>query len=648
MAALNLARHCLRPPGVDPQATALVVLGDDGVEVGRWTYGALERDVLGIGAGLLASGLSPGDRVFLRLGNTADTPLAFLAAMAVGLVAVPTSSMLTGEEAAVLLADCTPAAVLLADDLDLPQVEGALVLTPQELQSWRSLPAGDYADTDADDPAFIVYTSGTSATPKGVVHGHRNVLGRRAMRTAWQGLTSSDVLLHAGALSWTYTLGVGLLDPWAAGATAVVYAGSRQSQPDWWQLMRGCGATIFASVPGVYRHLLRSAPAHPPGSLRHGLVAGEALPAALWSQWRQQTGLPLYEALGMSEISTFISSGPQVPTRPGSPGRAQPGRRVAVLPLDPADPSPLPAGRVGLLAVHRDDPGLMLGYLNRPQEDAASRRGEWFVSADLVEIDADGYLHHHGRADDTMTAQGYRVSPVEVERVLQAHPDVHEVAVTQVPVRPGVEVITAFVVPEPGVGAEQDPEGLAGRLLEHCREHLARYKQPRQLRLVAELPRTANGKIRRAQLRETSANQPNSASTVLDDVMSVELPELAKKLLDAPEMAVVTTLNKDGSPQSSPVWVAREGDEVVFNTALGRAKPTNIDRDARVSVVVYPQENPYSYVEIRGTATLEDDPQAEMIHQLSNKYLGRDYPWLSEGEQRVTVRVTPAKVIVRE
>ena len=143
-------------------------------------------------------------------------------------------------------------------------------------------------------------------------------------------------------------------------------------------------------------------------SLRHGVTAGEALPPALLEEWRERTGLELYEALGMSEISTFVSSGPGTPVRPGSPGRPQPGRCVAVLPVDGGD-EPLPPGQTGLLAVHRTDPGLMLGYWQRPEEEAQVMRGDWFVGGDLVDIGADGYVAFHGRADDVMNAMGYRV-----------------------------------------------------------------------------------------------------------------------------------------------------------------------------------------------------------------------------------------------
>ncbi len=129
--------------------------------------------------------------------------------------------------------------------------------------------------------------------------------------------------------------------------------------------------------------------------------------------------------------------------------------------------------------------------------------------------------------------------------------------------------------------------------------------------------------------------------------MTVELSEAARALIDSPEVAVLTTINADGSPQSSVIWVGLDGDDIVFNTAKGRVKPRNIERDNRVSLVMFPKENPYSYLEVRGTAVLEDDPTAAGIHALSHKYLGTDYPWLTPGEERVNIRITPTKVHYR-
>lgn len=543
----NAAAYCLSRG--EPSATALVVVDDVGdlSTAQRWTYAELIEQVSAIAAGLHRAGLRPGQRVLLRLGNTAGTALSFLAVMAAGLVAVPTSHLLTAAEAQLLLHDCAAAAVLLDDELPLPVPAGVLRFGPADLADWvrcgesgrvapgklsagelsagqlsaalssaGRLAAGGPAGTQADDPAFLVYTSGTESKPKGVLHAHRSVLGRTPMISAWQDLGPRDVLLHAGALSWTYTLGVGLLDPWAAGATAVVYAGPRPSGAAagrlWWGLLNDCGATVFAAVPGVYRQLLTAlaeGSATTPSvavlpALRHGLTAGEALPVRLWQEWTQATGLPLYEALGMSEISTFVSSGPRVPTRPGSPGRPQPGRRVAVLPSDPADgDSPLPMGAVGLLAVHRSDPGLMLGYLDRPEAERAAFRGEWFVSGDVVHLDDDGYLTYYGRVDDVLTTQGYRISPAEVEAVLAAHELVHEVAVTEVESVTGRREIRAFAVPAPGRAGRvaADPEASAAAVLAASAGQLASYKLPRGFTWVETLPRTPNGKLRRAELR---------------------------------------------------------------------------------------------------------------------------------------------------
>ena len=499
----NLSAHVIgRAAASHPDATALVLVTDpaaspDAAE--RWTFAELDDAVRHVAAGLLDLGLEPGDRVMIRLGNTSDYALLHFGAMAAGLVALPSSAQLTSDEARFLLADSGARAIALDEGRDLETPPGVLRVSPRDVARWRA--EGDsaaYARTRANDPAYLVYTSGTTGRPKGVLHGHRSAWGRRPMYAAWLGLRAGDRLLHAGAFNWTYTLGVGLTDPWANASTALIYNGPRD--PGVWARLIGMHeATIFAAVPGVYRQLLRSPElaAADLSTLRHGVTAGEALHPSLLAEWRTVTGLELYESLGMSEVSTFISAGPTVPVRPGSPGRPQPGRCVAVLPVDEsADGAdePLPPGEVGLLAVHESDPALMLGYWNRPDEEAAVRRGPWFVGGDLVSLDEDGYVTFHGRADDVMNAMGYRVSPLEVEQCLAAHPSVAEVAVTDVEVRPGVRVVTAFAVPREG--AVRDSSGV----LSYAAAHLAPYKCPREVRWVDALPRTPNGKLRRRSL----------------------------------------------------------------------------------------------------------------------------------------------------
>ena len=330
----SMARYCVGDAAARrPHETALVVVHDAEAppeEAERWTFGELDDAVRGVGAGLLSLGLGRGAHVLIRLDNTSDYPLVFFGAIAAGLVPIPTSSQLTRDEVAFLLADSDARALVCADELALDVPDGVIVVGPGDVARWRATAYRiAYADTHPDDPAYLIYTSGTSDRPKGVVHAHRAAWGRRPMYPAWLGLRPGDVMLHAGAFNWTYTLGVGLTDPWVNGASSVVYNGPRDPSV-WPALIERYAATHFATVPGVYRQLLRRTRLDPGDlpTLRHGLVAGEALTPALWNAWREATGRELYEALGMSELSTFISSGPTVPTRAGSPGRPQPGRRV--------------------------------------------------------------------------------------------------------------------------------------------------------------------------------------------------------------------------------------------------------------------------------------------------------------------------------
>ncbi len=497
----NLARYCLaRAVHVLADKPALVVIGDaapDTPPLETWTFSQLEDAVLRVAAALQDRGLKPGDRILIRLDNTSTYPILYFAAMAAGLIAVATSSQLTAGEAGFLLTDSAPACVALAPTVARGALPASiLILEESDVRAMMRYPRrANYADTRAEDPAYLLYTSGTTAQPKGVVHAHRVALGRSRTYQGWYGIRSDDRMLHAGAFNWTYTLGTGLIDPWANGVTSYIFTGEKM--PDIWPaVIRKTGATLFAAVPGLMRQILKYAPPGPLhlGALRHGLIAGEGPSPTLFDDWKNRTGTRLYEALGMSEISTYISTCPGMARKPGSPGKAQPGRRVAILPVE-GGCEPLPTGEEGLLAVHRSDPGLMLGYWNRPEEEAQVYRGEWFLGGDLAMIDDDGYIFHLGRANDVMKALGYRVSPLEVEAALAAHPAIAEAACAELNVRDGVTVIGAFVVPKPGTSP--DPS----EILAFAKLRLAQYKCPREIVLVEALPRTANGKVKRADLQ---------------------------------------------------------------------------------------------------------------------------------------------------
>ena len=511
---LNMAAYCLARARRDrPNHPALIIYANlaDGTPAEVWTFAELEDAVLRAACALQDLGaqhsIPQGARVLIRLENTSAYAILYFAVIAAGFVAVAASSQLTAPEADFLLRDSGASIVALGDGLprgDIPA--GICVLSEADVRALLKHPRrADYADTRPNDPAYLIYTSGTTASPKGVVHAHRVGLGRSPTYQGWYGITPDDRMLHAGAFNWTYTLGTGLIDPWANGVTSIVYTGDKS--PDIWApMIVKTNATLFAAVPSLFRQILKYAPSGPVnvGSLRHGLIAGEGPPAGLFEDWKERTGTDLYEALGMSEISTYLSTGPKAPRKPGTTGKPQPGRRVAILPVSEGE-TPLPAGEEGLLAVHRSDPGLMLGYWNRPDELAEVMRGEWFLGGDLGVMDDDGYITHVGRSNDIMKALGYRVAPLEVETALAQHPSVAEVACAEVRVRADVSVIGAFVVLKPGF----EPDSNA--IMTFAAERLARYKCPREVAFVAALPRTANGKVRRSELQRLRDAATNPA-----------------------------------------------------------------------------------------------------------------------------------------
>ncbi|MGA7328575.1 MAG: class I adenylate-forming enzyme family protein [Rhodomicrobium sp.] len=499
-AAFNMARYCLRAGNAAASKPALIVVHDAvGGATETLTYRGLEQAVRRAAYAFRSTyKLERGSRLAIRLKNCTSYAIAFFGAAGAGLVPIPISPELTARELDFLLSDSEAAAILLDDGLPHGSLEG-LTIIPQGAfdRAIGDGPAADFEETAACDPAFLIYTSGTTAAPKGVLHAHRSAWGRRPMYQGWYGITPADRLLHAGSFNWTYTLGTGLCDPWANGATAIVYTGEK-NPAIWPRLMKEHEVSIFAAVPGVYRQMMKYGDLRQPGDfprLRHGLIAGEMLPAAVLAEWQARSGTPLYEALGQSELSTYVSSSPSTPPKPEKIGRPQPGRCVAIMPEEGLA-QPLEAGTEGLIAVHRSDPGLMIGYWRRPAEEAEMFRGDWFFGGDAGVMDEDGYIAHLGRHNELINAGGFRVSPAEVEQELAKHPSVSEAAVAEVPIRDGVSIIAAFVVAREGANTE-----LAADLASLASRTLASYKRPKKYVFVPALPRTPNGKLRRGQLK---------------------------------------------------------------------------------------------------------------------------------------------------
>lgn len=485
-APFNLARHVLeRSTARLPDRMALQIVSPKGAE--RWSYARLMAAVRGCGTGLLARGLRPGDRVLLRLGNEVAFPVAFLGAVAAGLVPVPTSAALTVAEVTRMAAVVQPALIIAGEGVALPDPLPCPVVSGTDVLRWEGLDPCDWDMGDPDRLAYAVFTSGTSGRAQAVGHAHRAIWARGMMHRGWEGIAEADRVLHAGAFNWTYTLGTGLMDPWTVGAVAMVPAAGVEvaALP---LLLKRFDVTVFAAAPGVYRQMLRAPmPALP--KLRHGLSAGEAMPADLRAAWMAATGRAVHEALGMTEVSTYVSGSPERPALPGTAGWVQPGRRVAVL---GDDGDPVARGTQGVLAVHQSDPGLMLGYLGDDAATAARYRGDWFVTGDLAEMTVDGAILYRGRADDLMNAGGYRVSPLEVEAAMATAAGIADCAVTEVEVKPGVRVIACFYT--------SDAALLDADLAAHAAAHLARWKQPRLWVRVDALPRSANNKLNRRAL----------------------------------------------------------------------------------------------------------------------------------------------------
>jgi acyl-coenzyme A synthetase/AMP-(fatty) acid ligase len=485
--SFNLAAYVLGRAEALADKTALAVVSPRGAA--RWHYGTLLQAVQGIATGLRAQGLAPGDRVLMRLGNEVEFPLCFLGAIWAGLIPVPASAALTVPEITRLAAELRPALIVAAPDVSMPDPAPCPVLPALALREMETEPPAAPETGAPDRPAFIVYTSGTSGRPRGVIHAHRAVWARRMMWEGWYGLRESDRLLHAGAFNWTYTLGTGLLDPWAVGATALIPRdGVEPAQLP--LLLKRFDATIFAAAPGVYRRLLAQHSKIDAPKLRHGLSAGEKLPDRTRAAWEAATGTQVHEALGMSECSTFVSGSPARPAPPGATGYPQAGRTLAVL---GEDDRPVPRGIPGTLAVHAADPGLMLGYLGAPEETEARFAGDWFVTGDTVTMAHDTAIAYLGRSDDMMNAGGVRVSPLEVEAALAEHPGIAEVACAEVEVKADTTVIAAFYT-----GPAPLPED---ELAAFAAERLARYKQPRLYAHRESLPTSGNGKLDRGALR---------------------------------------------------------------------------------------------------------------------------------------------------
>lgn len=502
--------------------TVAMIVEDDALGTSQMTFAELASRTDQFAQLLRNSGVAAGDRVLIRLPNSLDYPIAFLGTMKRGAISVPTSTLLTAEEVAYLAKD-SAATVLVTDKAAWPALQDHLSNLPNlkqvfltgvgEIQPHASLQVSDLSQqlaaishcegnhpTAADDPAYLVYTSGTTGYPKGVLHAHRALIGREPAAKYWFNFAEDqqDRIMHSGKFNWTYVLGTGLMDPLYLGKTVIVHEGKNDADL-WTRLIAKHAATIFVGVPTIYRQIIQkstAAQADVP-SLRHCMSAGEHLSDEVLQQWRGRFGRDIFEAVGMSEFSYYLSQSVFRPIRPGSAGFPQPGHAIQL--LNPDTLEAVPPGEEGMICVPDSDPGLFLRYWNLDEETAKYKHDGWFFTGDYARYDADGYIWFLGRKDDIIKSFGYRVSPYEIERVYKSHPAVADCAAVGEELEKDKLLVVTYVILQP------DANVTADELLAFGKQHLAAYKTPKTVYLTKDFPRTKNGKILRKDINNQIA-----------------------------------------------------------------------------------------------------------------------------------------------
>jgi acetyl-CoA synthetase len=498
--------------------TAMVVV-DEAEGDSEITYKELATQTSRFAEVLRQNGIAYGDRVLIRLPNSLAYPIAFLGAMKRGAIAVPTSTLLTPDEMTYLAKD-SAASVLVTDKAtwaavreklaSMPNLRLVLLTGSGSYESVGKVVALELASalaaisttpaataTLAEDPAYLVYTSGTTGYPKGVLHAHRALIGREPASQYWFNFMPAqqgvDRILHSGKFNWTYVLGSGLMDPLFHGKTVIVYEGKNDALT-WPRLIQKYEATIFIGVPTVYRQIIQKTEVNKTDvpTLRFCMSAGEHLSDEMLALWRARFGMDIFEAVGMSEFSYYLSQNVHRPIRPGSAGFAQPGHAIRLMSVETR--LEVPRGEEGMIAVPLSDPGLFLRYWNLPEETAKYKHDGYFWTGDYARYDEDGYIHFLGRKDDIIKSFGYRVSPVEIERVLKSHDAVADCAVVGEDVEKDKRLVVAYVIPHPSAVVTPD------QLLHFGREKLASYKAPKVIYLAQDFPRTKNGKILRREI----------------------------------------------------------------------------------------------------------------------------------------------------
>jgi benzoate-CoA ligase len=513
-ALFNFAQHLLERNAARAAKTAFV---DD---QGGLRYGRLDERVRLMAAGLRALGLRREERVLLLMQDCNDWPVSFLGAMYAGLVPVAVNTLLMADDYAYMLEHSRSQAVLVSGAL-LPALNAALVkadhevrkvivsrplapLHPAEVEFEHFLGTQEAlakpATTHADDPGFWLYSSGSTGRPKGTVHSHANPYWTAELYgTLLLRLREDDVCFSAAKLFFAYGLGNALTFPMSVGATTLLMA-ERPTPDATFKRLRGevggVKPTVFYGAPTGFAGMLAhpALPARGDVALRLVSSAGEALPADVGKRFFAHFGTDIVDGIGSTEMLHIFLSNRPGDVRYGTTGWPVPGYAVE---LRGEDGKPAADGEPGDLYIQGPSAAIM--YWGNREKSRDTFQGGWTKSGDKYVKNADGTYTYSGRSDDMLKVSGIYVSPFEVEATLVQHPAVLEAAVIGVPDAEGLTKTKAFVVLKAGAQATE------AELKAFVKDKLAPYKYPRQIEFVADLPKTATGKIQRFKLREREA-----------------------------------------------------------------------------------------------------------------------------------------------